>query len=95
MFETIGFLLSAALTTGAVGAGYIGTKRFVKQRLRFVDEVQNPRAPLVTGTVAALVAVPVVAFVPFVGAVTAVLFGAAVGAGTRAGAREIRHWIGS
>lgn len=94
MLETIGFLLGAAVTTGAAGAGYVGTKRFVKQRLRFVDEVQSPRAPLMAGAAATLVAAPVVALLPLVGGVTAVLFGVAVGAGTRAGAREIRRWIG-
>lgn len=94
MLETIGFLMGAAATTGAVGAGYVGTKRFVKQRLRFVDEVQSARAPLVAGAVATLVAAPVVALLPLVGGATAVLFGVAVGAGTRAGAREIRRWIG-
>ena len=95
MFEAIGFLIGTAATTGAVGAGYVGTKRFVKQRLRFVDQVQSPRAPLVAGAVATLAATPVVALLPLVGGVTAVLFGVAVGAGTRAGAREIHRWIGA
>lgn len=94
MLETLGFLIGAAATTGAAGAGYVGTKRFVKDRLRFVDEVQSARAPLVAGVVATVVAAPVVALLPLVGGVTAVVFGVAVGAGTRAGAREIRRWIG-
>ena len=91
MLEMLGFLLGAALTTGAVGVGYVGTKRFVRRRLRYVDEVQSPTAPLISGTVAALVAAPVVAVLPLVGAPTALLFGVAVGAGTRAGARENRY----
>ncbi|HSJ13641.1 MAG TPA: hypothetical protein VK939_04445 [Longimicrobiales bacterium] len=90
MFELIGL----AMTVGATGAGYVGARRFVKERLRFVDEVQKPAAPLVAGAVAAAAAVPVVALVPLIGIPTALLFGAAVGVGTRSGVREIRRWLG-
>jgi hypothetical protein len=93
MFETIAAVATVTMATGATGAGYIGTKRFVKQRLRYVDEVHKPTAAVIAGTVALLIAVPVVALVPFIGTGTAVLFGLAVGAGTRAGSREIRRWI--
>jgi hypothetical protein len=92
MFETLAALATVTMASGAAGAGYVGTRRFVKRRLRFVDEVQKPTAAVVAGTVAVLVAAPVVALLPFVGAGTALLFGAAVGAGTRAGARAIRNW---
>lgn len=93
MFETIAALATVTMAGGAAGAGYVGSKRFVKERLRFVDQIQRPGAAIVAGTVAALAAVPVVALLPFVGGGTALLFGVAVGAGTRAGARQIRRWI--
>jgi hypothetical protein len=93
MFETIAFLAGSAMTVGATGAGFIGARRFVKERLRYVDEVQNRSAPLIAGTAAAVIAAPVVAVVPFIGLPTAMVFGAAVGLGTRSGARQIRRWI--
>jgi hypothetical protein len=93
MFETIAALATVTMATGAAGAGYVGSKRFVKDRLRFVDQVRSPAAPVVAGAVAGLAAIPVVALLPFVGAGTAILFGLAVGAGTRAGVRQIRRWI--
>jgi len=93
MFETVAALVTATMATGAAGAGYVGSKRFVKRRLRFVEQIQKPGAAIVAGTVAALAAVPVVALLPFVGGGTALLFGIAVGAGTRAGARQISRWI--
>lgn len=91
MFETLGFLIGATMTTGAAGAGYVGTKRFVRERLRFVEEVQRPGAAWIAGGVATAVAIPVVALVPFIGGFTALLFGASVAVGTRAGARHLRR----
>jgi len=93
MFETLGGIITVTLASGAAGAGYVGSKRFVKEKLRFVDQVQKPSAPVIAGTVAGLAAIPVVALLPFVGAGTALVFGIAVGAGTRAGVRQIRRWI--
>jgi|OpeIllAssembly_1097287.scaffolds.fasta_scaffold294328_2 hypothetical protein len=93
MFETLAFLVTATMASGAAGAGYVGSKRFVKDKLRYVDQVQKPSAAVIAGTVAGLAALPVVALLPFVGAGTALVFGVAVGAGTRAGVRQIRRWI--
>lgn len=95
MFETLGFLLGSAMTVGATGVGFVGARRFVKERLRYVDEVQKPAAPVVAGAVAAAAAVPVVVLVPLIGVPTALLFGAAVGLGTRSGVREIQRWLRS
>jgi hypothetical protein len=87
MFELIGLLVAA----GAAGAGYIKSRSFVAERLRYVDAVQKPSAPFIAGAAATAVAAPVVMLVPVIGAGTAVLFGVAVGAGTRAGVRNIRR----
>lgn len=86
MLELIGL---AAAGTAAVG-GFVKTRSFVRRRLRYVDNVQRSSAPVVVGAVAALVAAPVVALLPLIGAGTALMFGVGVGAGTRAGAKDIR-----
>lgn len=94
MFEMIGFLAAAAITTGAGIVGYVQSRMFVRSRLRFVDAVQSGKAPVLAGLGAAVVAAPL-AVLPFVGIGTAIVFGASVGAGVAAGARDIRRRIGS
>jgi hypothetical protein len=88
VFELIGFFATTALTA----VGYFQARRYV-ERLQYVDAVHRMAAPLVAGTAATLVAAPVVALLPVVGAGTAVLFGVGVGAGVAAGARKIRRRI--
>jgi hypothetical protein len=87
MLELMGLVAAAA----AAGVGYVRSRSFVARRLRFVDAVQSPAAPLVAGVAATAIAVPVVWVLPIVGGGTALLFGIAVGAGTRAGVRNIRR----
>lgn len=89
MLELLG--LTAALS--AAGVGYVKSRDWVANRLRYVDSVHGPAAPIVAGVGAALVAAPVVALVPIIGGGTALLFGCAVGFGTRAGVRRIRRSI--
>lgn len=84
-------LIALAITLAAIVIGYTQSRRFVRSRLRFVDAVQTMKAPLIAGLGAALVAAPVVALVPLIGAGTAICFGVAVGAGVAAGARDIRQ----
>ena len=79
------------LVLGAVGVGSFAlTRRFVRERLRYVDAVQKKRVALLAGGVAAVAALPVVALLPVVGAGTAVLFGGGVGFGVYKGARDVR-----
>jgi len=84
MFELIGLLAAGT----AAGFGYVKSRAFVSDRLRFVDAARKPSAPLVAGVAATALAAPVVWLLPIVGAGTALAFGAAVGLGTRAGAKE-------
>jgi len=78
--------------TGAVSIfGYLKTRQFVRRRLRFVDAVQKPGIPLAVGGIAGLVALPVAAFLPVVGAVSAVVFGVGIGAGVLHGARDVKR----
>ena len=79
------------LIYGAITAvGYFPSKKFVRDRLRFVDAAQNPAAPLVAGVAAAAVAAPF-AVLPVLTLGTAALFGIGVGFGVRSGVRAIRR----
>lgn len=85
------FELIALIAAGSAGiGGFAATRRFVRDRLRYVDVAQKKRAPIVAGGAAFAVAIPVVALLPIVGAGTAVLFGAGVGYGVYKGARDVR-----
>jgi hypothetical protein len=89
------FLLGVFITFLITLAGFVVSQRFVENRLRYVDAVQRPYAPLVAGAVAALIALPIVGIVPLIGVGTAILFGVSVFAGVASGAREIRRRIGA
>ena len=85
--------LAIAFTVALVG--FVITRRFVENRLRYVDAVQNPLAAFLAGGAATVIAIPVVAILPFVGIGTAILFGLGVFAGVSSGAREIRKRLGA
>jgi hypothetical protein len=80
--------LLITLTAGAIG--FILTRNFVRRRLRFVDAVRSPMAPVVTGIAAALVAWPAV-LLPWVSVTTALVFGIGAALGTASGARTLRN----
>ena len=83
---------------GVTGAGsiwgYIQSRRFVRNKLRFVDKAQKPVAPVVAGVAAALLAAPVVWILPIVGGWTAALFGAGIGAGVSHGQKDVKRLPG-
>ncbi|MGH7675908.1 MAG: hypothetical protein ACREMV_11620 [Gemmatimonadales bacterium] len=80
-------LLWLAITTAAAAGAFLWTRGFVRTRLRFVDAVQKPAAPIVAGAAVALVALPVVGLLPVVTAASAL----AVGAGTALGVAHGRR----
>ena len=84
-------LITLAAAATATLFGYMQARRFVRNRLRFVDRVHGGGVPVVAGVAAMLVALPVTAILPLVGFGTALLFGAGVGAGVAAGRGDIRH----
>jgi hypothetical protein len=84
-------LLVFGAAAGGIGAGYARLRRFVRERLRFVDAVQRPVAPVVAGAIGVVAAAPVVWLLPVLGGGTALLFGAGVGLAVRHGARDIRR----
>jgi hypothetical protein len=83
-------LMLAAGTGAATLFGYVKSRRFVRERLRFVDAAHKPSTPIVAGAAAALAAGPVVWLLPFVGAPTALIFGIGVGWGVYHGSRDVR-----
>ena len=86
MLEIIGLAAAGA----AAVVGHTKSKSFVARKLRFTSYVENPALGVIAGVAAAVVAAPVVALVPFVGAGTALAFGLGVGTGTALGASRAR-----
>jgi hypothetical protein len=79
------------LLTTAVGVvGYLLARNFVRNRLRFVDAVQTPWAPLAAGTLAFVLTWPL-ALLPLLSAAPGVIFAVGIGFGTLSGARMIRR----
>lgn len=93
MLETIAWVAMASGTAAATLWGYLKSRRFVRERLRFVGAAHAPAAPFVAGGVATLVALPVVAIVPLIGLPTAVIFGIGIGAGVHHGSRDHRKQL--
>jgi hypothetical protein len=76
----LGLLVAAA----ALGGGFVMARRFVRRRLRYVDAVHRPAAPLLAGLAATAVALPV-ALLPVVTVGTAIAFGVGVASGVASG----------
>jgi hypothetical protein len=87
LIQIIAILISFALVTVA----FNGVRRFVRQRLRFVDAAHRKLAPWIAGVGAAVVTAPVVALVPLLGTGFAISLGLAVGLGVHAGSRDVQR----
>jgi len=83
-------MLQIIITLAAGALGFIMARNFVCRRLRFVDAVHSPMAPIVAGCVAAIVAWPAV-LLPLITLPTALVFGIGTGFGTASGSRSIRQ----
>jgi hypothetical protein len=84
------FELIALGIAGAVGVfGHVKARKFVGQRLRYTTFVEKPMIGLWTGVGAAIIASPV-AFLPLVGAGTALAFGAGLGTGVALGVKDTK-----
>ena len=95
MFHFLGSITGLAMTIAATAFGFWQARRFTVNRLQYVDAVQNGIAPVLAGIGAAIIALPVVAFVPLIGTGTALLFGLSVALGVSSGARDIRKRLGA
>jgi hypothetical protein len=84
--------LIAAGVAGAVGViGHIKSRHFVGQKLRYTSLVEKPMLGLWVGAGAVVVAAPVVALLPIVGAGTALALGAGVGTGVALGVGDAKE----
>lgn len=86
MYSTLLFVVTIAAAIG----GFVVARNFVRRRLRFVDAVHSPFAPILAGLAAAVVAWPA-AILPLVTTGTAAAFGLGTGFGTRSGARALKR----
>jgi hypothetical protein len=77
-------MLWLAVTAAALVGGFIISRSFVRRRLRYVDAIRKPSAPLIAGAVAAVVVAPV-ALLPIITVGTAVAFGVGVASGVASG----------
>ncbi len=80
------------LALGVSGYGYFKSRRFVRERLRFIDAVQRPATPIAAGLVTGLATGVLVAVVPFIGGLTIpVLAGIGIGVGVSHGAKDSKR----
>lgn len=84
------FAINMIIVTAAAMAGYVIAKTFVRRRMRFVDAVYSPWAPLTVGVIAAVLAWPL-AILPIITGTTAVIFGIGAGTGTASGVRALKR----
>ncbi len=84
-------MVELILAVGVAGYGYFRSRRFVRERMRFVEAVQGPAAPVVAGVATAVAAGVVVSVLPVVGALTAVLSGVGIGIGVSHGAKDSKR----
>lgn len=75
------------LAAGALAAGFILTRDFVRRRLRYVDVVRKPSAPVIAGAVATAALLPVAAL-PLITMGTALAFGVGVAGGVASGRKD-------
>ncbi len=87
----ITFILSFAIATVLAIVLHSAARRFVRNRLRYVDAVQKTIVPWAAGGAAFLVGVLLVPVIPIVGIGTAITAALAVGSGVAAGAKDIRQ----
>jgi hypothetical protein len=87
-------LISFAIAVVVGMAGYSISRGFVANKLRFVDAVNHPFAPIAAGVGIALISMPLFGILPIVGAGTALTLGLSVWAGVRSGVQDIKRSLG-
>ncbi len=80
--------LALALAAGVFTFGF--ARGFVRRRLRFVDAVRSPLAPILAAVGAALIALPLT-LLPLITGFTAALVGLAAGFGTASGVKALKR----
>lgn len=83
--------ISLVLTLSVVYYGYTTARRFVRDRLRYVEGARKPHIPFLVAFAVLAVTVPIAAILPFIGVGSALALGVGVGAGVAAGGRDLRR----
>ncbi len=89
----ISLLISFAIAMVLATVLHSGVRKFVRNRLRYVDAVQKGFVPFIAGGAVLIAVMPLAALLPFVGIGTALTAGLAVGSGVAAGVRDIRTGV--
>jgi hypothetical protein len=83
------------IATGIAGVvavyGHIASRRFVGRKLRYTDLVEKPMLGLWAGVATTVVAAPIVAILPIIGAGTAIAAGLGVGTGVALGVGDAKE----
>lgn len=85
MFDIIRLALAVAAGVFAFGLA----RGFVRRRLRFVDAIRTPLAPIMAGVAAGLVAWPLT-LLPLITGFTAAVFALGAGLGTASGIKALK-----
>jgi len=80
------------IAAGVIGVyGHVKSRKFVGRRLRYTSLVEKPLLGLWAGVGATVLAAPLVAILPVVGAGTAIAIGAGVGTGVALGVNDTKE----
>jgi hypothetical protein len=86
-------ILAAAALTVTLGGGILAfgfARGFVRRRLRFVEAIRSPVAPVLAAVGAAILVMPLT-LLPLVTGVTAAVVGLGAGLGTRSGVKALQR----
>lgn len=84
-------IISLLVTLGIVYLAYSTARRFVRDRLRFVEGARKMRLAFLAAAGVFVITIPFVWLLPFVGAGTALALAAGVGVGVAAGGRDLNR----
>jgi len=80
------------IAAGVIGVyGHVKSRKFVGRRLRYTNLVEKPLLGLWAGVGATVLAAPLVAVLPIVGAGTAIAIGAGIGTGVALGVHDTKE----
>jgi len=82
-------MIGLLIAVGVAISGFVIARNFVRQRLRFVDGIRSPFAPLVAGVAVALITWPL-AILPVITTGLCAVLGVGAGFGTRSGVKALR-----